>query len=231
MSHAILDLCTRDKTNDQIRQLNADVDEFARRGLRALAVAIEDIPSGGGVGSEGNGFTLIGLLPIYDPPRSDTKETIERAIALGKMKVSIFISKKFKIGVKVKMITGDQLAIAKETGRRLGMGDNMFLSKTLKEGPPPESGYQDVEDLVLHADGFAGVYPEHKYEIVERLQKLGHMVAMTGDGVNDAPALTKANVGVAVADASDAARSSADIVLTEPGLSVIIEGKTKDKWW
>jgi len=129
------------------------------------------------------------------------------------------------LGVKVKMITGDQLAIAKETGRRLGLGDNMFLSKTLKDGPPPESGYEDVDDLILHADGFAGVYPEHKYEIVERLQKMGYMVAMTGDGVNDAPALSKANVGVAVAEASDAARSAADIVLTEPGLSVIIEGK------
>jgi H+-transporting ATPase len=122
------------------------------------------------------------------------------------------------------MITGDQLAIAKETGRRLGMGDNMFLSKTLKDGPPPESGYTDVDDLILHADGFAGVYPEHKYEIVEKLQAMGYMIAMTGDGVNDAPALSKANVGVAVADASDAARSAADIVLTEPGLSVIIEG-------
>jgi H+-transporting ATPase len=123
------------------------------------------------------------------------------------------------------MITGDQLAIAKETGRRLGLGTNMYLSKTLKDGPPPESGYHDVDDLVLHADGFAGVYPEHKYEIVERLQNMGHMVAMTGDGVNDAPALAKANVGVAVAEASDAARSAADIVLTEPGLSVIIEGR------
>ena len=209
MSHAILDLCTRDESNEQIRQLNADVDEFAQHRLRALAVAIEDVPNGR-VDGEGNGFKLIGLLPIYDPPRSDTKETIERALELG---------------VKVKMITGDQLAIAKETGRRLGMGDNMFLSKTLKDGPPPESGYKDVDDLILHADGFAGVYPEHKYEIVERLQKLGHMIAMTGDGVNDAPALSKANVGVAVADASDAARSAADIVLTEPGLSVIIEGK------
>ncbi|KAG1393727.1 hypothetical protein G6F58_012258 [Rhizopus delemar] len=121
------------------------------------------------------------------------------------------------------MITGDQLAIGKETGRRLGMGDNMFLSKTLKEGPPAGSGYSDVDEMVLHCDGFAGVYPEHKYEIVERLQAMGHMTAMTGDGVNDAPALSKANVGIAVADATDAARSAADIVLTEPGLSVIIE--------
>ncbi|KAF7732776.1 plasma membrane H+-ATPase [Apophysomyces ossiformis] len=207
MSHTILDLCTRDKSEEQIKALNDDVDEFARRGLRALAVAVDDVPSGE-VEGEGLGFRLIGLLPIYDPPRSDTKETIDRAIALG---------------VQVKMITGDQLAIGKETGRRLGMGDNMFLSKTLKEGPPPGSGYSDVDQMVLQADGFAGVYPEHKYEIVERLQAMGHMTAMTGDGVNDAPALSKANVGIAVADASDAARSAADIVLTEPGLSVIVE--------
>ncbi|CAO3579972.1 unnamed protein product [Absidia cylindrospora] len=207
MSHFILDLCTRDKTEQQVHALNSDVDEFARRGLRSLAVAVDEVPSGQPDG-EGMGFRLVGLLPIYDPPRSDTKETIDRAIGLG---------------VQVKMITGDQLAIAKETGRRLGMGDNMFLSKTLKEGPPAGSGYSSVDDLVLGADGFAGVYPEHKYEIVERLQALGHMCAMTGDGVNDAPALSKSNVGIAVADASDAARSAADIVLTEPGLSVIIE--------
>lgn len=207
MSHFILDLCTRDKTEEQIRLLNENVDEFARRGLRSLAVAIEEI-DGDDYEASGTGFRLIGLLPIYDPPRADTKETIDRAIALG---------------VQVKMITGDQLAIAKETGRRLGMGDNMYLSKTLQDGPPAGSGYNSVDELVLHADGFAGVYPEHKYEIVQRLQTIGHMTAMTGDGVNDAPALSKSNVGIAVADASDAARSAADIVLTEPGLSVIIE--------
>ncbi|KAG1144605.1 hypothetical protein G6F37_003695 [Rhizopus arrhizus] len=206
MSNFILDLCTREKTEEQIAALYEAVDEFARRGLRALAVAIEeDIETSE---SQGSGFRLIGLLPIYDPPRLDTKDTIDRAIALG---------------VQVKMITGDQLAIAKETGRRLGMGDNMFLSITLKEGPPPGSGYSTVDELVLGADGFAGVYPEHKFEIVERLQGMGHMCAMTGDGVNDAPALSKSNVGIAVADATDAARSAADIVLTEPGLSVIIE--------
>ncbi|KAI7872042.1 hypothetical protein BDF14DRAFT_1755639 [Spinellus fusiger] len=207
MPQFILDLCTRNKTDEQVETLEKDVEEFARRGLRSLAVAVEEISSSNPEDS-GNGFEMVGLLPIYDPPRSDTKETIDRAIELG---------------VQVKMITGDQLSIAKETGRRLGMGDCMFLSKTLKDGPPPGSGYDTVDSLVLGADGFAGVYPEHKYEIVDRLQKLGHMVAMTGDGVNDAPALSKANVGVAVADASDAARSSADIVLTEPGLSVIIE--------
>jgi len=203
MPNIILELCTRDKTDEQIKQLNQDVDEFAQRGLRALAVAIEDVQN-----EHGNGFKLIGLLPIYDPPREDTKETIQHALELG---------------VQVKMLTGDQLEIAKETARRLGMGDRMFVSKILKDGPPADSGFHDMNDLVLHADGFAGVYPEHKYEIVDRLQKLGHMIAMTGDGVNDAPALSKANVGVAVANASDAARAAADIVLTQPGLSVIID--------
>ncbi|KAF9363925.1 plasma membrane H+-ATPase [Mortierella sp. NVP85] len=209
MSSIILDLCTRNKTEEQIAQMHADVDEFARRGLRALAVAIEDVPNGK-VDSPGTGFTLIGLLPIYDPPRHDTKETIDRAQALG---------------VKVKMITGDQLAIAKETGRRLNMGDHMFNASVLRDGPPADDNVRSntVDELVLEADGFAGVYPEHKYDIVARLQNLGHFTAMTGDGVNDAPALAKANVGIAVADASDAARSAADIVLTEPGLSVIID--------
>ncbi|KAG0254275.1 plasma membrane H+-ATPase [Actinomortierella ambigua] len=208
MSSIILDLCTRNKTEEQIAQMHADVDEFADRGLRALAVAYEEVPSNGGKGTPGNGFTLIGLLPIFDPPRHDTKETIRRAQALG---------------VDVKMITGDQLAIAKETGRRLNMGDLMFNASVLRDGPPADCRSTTTDELVMEADGFAGVYPEHKYEIVERLQKLGHFTAMTGDGVNDAPALAKANVGIAVADASDAARSAADIVLTEPGLSVIIE--------
>ncbi|KAL1916782.1 uncharacterized protein VTP21DRAFT_5486 [Calcarisporiella thermophila] len=207
MSRVIFDLCSRDKTEELEMRLTADVDEFAVRGLRSLAVAEEDVPDGGTT-DQGNGFRLIGLLPLHDPPRHDTKETIDRALSLG---------------VHVKMITGDQLAIAKETGRNLGMGTNMYNSKLLNntEMLPPE--HKSIDELVLAADGFAGVYPEHKYEIVERLQKMGHMVAMTGDGVNDAPALAKANVGVAVADSSDAARSAADIVLTEPGLSVIIK--------
>ncbi|GJJ75978.1 H+-transporting ATPase [Entomortierella parvispora] len=209
MSSIILDLCTRNKTEAQVAQMHADVDEFAFRGLRALAVAMEEVPEGQ-KDSAGTGFTLIGLLPIYDPPRHDTKETIDRAQALG---------------VEVKMITGDQLAIAKETGRRLGLGDHMFNASVLRDGPPADDNVKSntVDELVLEADGFAGVYPEHKYDIVARLQNLGHFTAMTGDGVNDAPALAKANVGIAVADASDAARSAADIVLTEPGLSVIID--------
>jgi H+-transporting ATPase len=208
MSHAILDLCSRDKTNEQIRQLNADVDLFARRGLRALAVAVEDVIDEKAQG-EGNGFKLVGLLPLHAPPYPDTKATIQSAL---------------NIGVKAKMITGDQLAIANEIGRRIGMGDYMFLSKTLKEGPPAESGYTDIDDLILHADGFAGVYPEHKYEIIEKLRSMGHMVVMIGDGTNDISALEAANIGVAAGNACDLTRACADIVLTKPDLSVIIEG-------
>jgi len=120
------------------------------------------------------------------------------------------------------MVTGDQLAIAKETGRRLGLGDHMYPAKVLKDGPEAGGKHMTLDDMILDADGFAGVFPEHKYEIVKRLQGLGHLCAMTGDGANDAPALSRANVGIAVEGATDAARGAADIVLTEPGLSTIV---------
>jgi H+-transporting ATPase len=117
------------------------------------------------------------------------------------------------------MITGDHLAIAKETGRRLGTGTNMHPSAALF-GRGGDRAAAPVEELVESADGFAGVFPEH--EIVRILQAQGHVCGMTGDGVNDAPALKKADIGIAVSDATDAARAAADIVLTEPGLSVIV---------
>ncbi|GAA5957364.1 hypothetical protein JCM8115_006969 [Rhodotorula mucilaginosa] len=207
MTGIIIELCSRNKTAEVEDQLEKDVEEFAARGLRALAVAVEDVPSGN-KDDQGNGFELIGLLAIFDPPRDDTKQTIDEAQALG---------------VKVKMVTGDQLAIAKETGRRLGLGDHMYPAKVLQAGGFPEGGkHMNLDEMVLDADGFAGVFPEHKYEIVKRLQGLGHLVAMTGDGANDAPALSRANVGIAVEGATDAARGAADIVLTEPGLSTIV---------
>jgi H+-transporting ATPase len=206
MTGIIIELCTRNKTDEVEDRLEADVEEFASRGLRALAVAYEEV-DGDDPEAEGNGFELIGLLSIFDPPRDDTKKTIDDALALG---------------VKVKMVTGDQLAIAKETGRRLGLGDHMYAAKVLKEGPGPDSRFNTLDDMILDADGFAGVFPEHKYEIVKRLQGLGHLCAMTGDGANDAPALSRANVGIAVEGATDAARGAADIVLTEPGLSTIV---------
>lgn len=206
MTGIIIELCTRNKTEELENRLEADVEEFASRGLRALAVAYEEV-DGDDYEADGNGFELIGLLAIFDPPREDTKQTIDDAMALG---------------VKVKMVTGDQLAIAKETGRRLGLGDHMYPAKVLKDGPAPGSKHMNLDEMILDADGFAGVFPEHKYEIVKRLQALGHLCAMTGDGANDAPALSRANVGIAVEGATDAARGAADIVLTEPGLSTIV---------
>ncbi|KAK7021921.1 hypothetical protein VNI00_017150 [Paramarasmius palmivorus] len=206
MTGIIIELCTRNKTEELENKLEADVEEYATRGLRALAVAYEEL-DGDDPEAEGNGFELIGLLAIFDPPRDDTKQTIDDAIALG---------------VKVKMVTGDQLAIAKETGRRLGLGDHMYPAKVLKDGPAPGGKHGSLDEMILDADGFAGVFPEHKYEIVKRLQGLGHLCAMTGDGANDAPALSRANVGIAVEGATDAARGAADIVLTEPGLSTIV---------
>ncbi|KAK0220191.1 hypothetical protein IW262DRAFT_1555700 [Armillaria fumosa] len=206
MTGIIIELCSRNKTEELENKLEADVEEYATRGLRALAVAFEEV-DGDDFEAEGNGFELIGLLAIFDPPRDDTKQTIDDAMALG---------------VKVKMVTGDQLAIAKETGRRLGLGDHMYPAKVLKDGPAPGSKHASLDDMIMDADGFAGVFPEHKYEIVKRLQGLGHLCAMTGDGANDAPALSRANVGIAVEGATDAARGAADIVLTEPGLSTIV---------
>ncbi|KAK8543074.1 hypothetical protein V6N13_136385 [Hibiscus sabdariffa] len=201
----ILNLCNCKE--DVRRKVHSVIDKFAERGLRSLAVARQQVPEKTKE-APGAPWQLIGLLPLFDPPRHDSAETIRRALNLG---------------VNVKMITGDQLAIAKETGRRLGMGTNMYPSSSLL-GQDKDASVASlpVDELIEKADGFAGVFPEHKYEIVKRLQERKHICGMTGDGVNDAPALKKADIGIAVADATDAARSASDIVLTEPGLSVII---------
>ncbi|KAJ8432701.1 hypothetical protein Cgig2_014436 [Carnegiea gigantea] len=189
------------------RRVHTVIDKYAERGLRSLAVAYQEVPDGN-KDSPGGPWQFIGLLPLFDPPRHDSADTIRRALDLG---------------VSVKMITGDQLAIAKETGRRLGMGTNMYPAAALLGQNKDESlAALPIDELIEKADGFAGVFPEHKYEIVKRLQARKHICGMTGDGVNDAPALKKADIGIAVADATDAARSASDIVLTEPGLSVII---------
>ncbi|EXC32057.1 Plasma membrane ATPase 4 [Morus notabilis] len=192
---------------DVKKKVHAVIDKFAERGLRSLAVARQEVPEKTKE-SAGAPWQFVGLLPLFDPPRHDSAETIRRALNLG---------------VNVKMITGDQLAIAKETGRRLGMGTNMYPSSSLLgQDKDANIAALPVDELIEKADGFAGVFPEHKYEIVKRLQERKHICGMTGDGVNDAPALKKADIGIAVADATDAARSASDIVLTEPGLSVII---------
>ncbi|GAB4838255.1 Plasma membrane ATPase 4 [Ancistrocladus abbreviatus] len=201
----ILDLCGCKE--DVRKKVHSVIEKFAERGLRSLAVARQEVPEKTKE-SPGGPWQFVGLLPLFDPPRHDSAETIRKALNLG---------------VNVKMITGDQLAIAKETGRRLGMGTNMYPSAALLGQDRDQSiGALPVDELIEKADGFAGVFPEHKYEIVKKLQGKKHIVGMTGDGVNDAPALKKADIGIAVADATDAARSASDIVLTEPGLSVII---------
>uniref|UniRef100_A0A803KQS4 P-type H(+)-exporting transporter n=1 Tax=Chenopodium quinoa TaxID=63459 RepID=A0A803KQS4_CHEQI len=200
----ILALCQ--EKNEIAGKVLEMIDRFAEKGLRSLAVALQEIPEKT-KSSPGGPWMFCGLLPLFDPPRHDSAETIRRALNLG---------------VCVKMITGDQLAIAKETGRRLGMGTNMYPSSSLLGHDKEETVALPIDELVEMADGFAGVFPEHKYEIVKILKEKQHVVGMTGDGVNDAPALKKADIGIAVADATDAARSAADIVLTEPGLSVII---------
>ncbi|XP_052174511.1 plasma membrane ATPase 4-like [Diospyros lotus] len=201
----IIELCNL--RDDVKRKAHDIIAKFADRGLRSLAVAQQTVPEKN-KDSAGGPWVFVGLLPLFDPPRHDSAETITRALNLG---------------VNVKMITGDQLAIGKETGRRLGMGTNMYPSSSLLGQYKDESiANLPVEELIEKADGFAGVFPEHKYEIVKKLQERKHICGMTGDGVNDAPALKKADIGIAVADATDAARSASDIVLTEPGLSVIV---------
>jgi len=173
------------------------VDDFAARGFRALGVAR----------AEGDGeWKFRGVLPLFDPPRDDAKETVATAE---------------KMGVKVKMVTGDALAIAKEMAKTLGMGNNILNANILGDAKHKETAAETAD--IEKADGFAQVFPEHKFHIVDILQMHGHIVGMTGDGVNDAPALKKADCGIAVSGATDAARAAASIVLMTPGLSVIID--------
>ncbi len=183
---------------DQVRaSVDQAVNEFAARGDRALGVAQTD--------SQGR-WQFLAILPLYDPPREDSKATLDTAKLMG---------------VRVKMVTGDQVAIGKEIAKQVGLGSNILDASLFDKTKHHEGG--QLADAIETADGFAQVYPEHKYHIVEVLQNRGHVVGMTGDGVNDAPALKKADAGIAVSGATDAARAAADIVLLSPGLSVIIE--------
>jgi H+-transporting ATPase len=177
-------------------QVDKAVNEFAARGFRSLGVARAD---------DTGQWRFQGVLPLYDPLREDSKATVETAEQMG---------------VDVKMVTGDQLAIGKEIARQLDMGTSILDASILAEGGD-QTG--QLAEAVEQANGFAQVFPEHKYHIVEMLQDGGHIVGMTGDGVNDAPALKKADAGIAVSGATDAARAAADIVLLSPGLSVIID--------
>lgn len=233
------------------KSITADVERYALQGYRTLGVAVKK--------NTAAGFVFVGLIPLYDPPREDSKATIEQAKNLG---------------LKIKMITGDNQSIAVEIAQMLGIGSRIMntlelktdstikemtllaeivgtaLYKKLSQDTSPEeiekfkdklvadvlhqvSGINlphghirmhesEIIELIESADGFSQVLPEDKYFIIDKLQKASHIVAMTGDGVNDAPALRKADAGIAVSGATDAARAAADLVLVAPGLSVII---------
>jgi H+-transporting ATPase len=172
------------------------VNEFATRGFRSLGVARSE---------KDDQWQFMGVLPLFDPPWDDAESTIASAV---------------KMGVKIKMVTGDAIAIAQETAKKLGLGTNILDASILGDDDHQETA--KVTESIEKADGFAQVFPEHKFHIVDVLQKHDHIVGMTGDGVNDAPALKKADCGIAVSGATDAARAAASIVLTTPGLSVII---------
>jgi len=173
------------------------IDGFATRGFRSLGVARTD---------EAGNWQFVGVLPLFDPPRKQARATIASARQMG---------------VAVKMLTGDQMAIARETSKKLGLGTNILDASGFADTKHHEAA--PFAESIEHADGFAQVFPEHKFHIVDVLQQRGHIVGMTGDGVNDAPALKKADCGIAVSGATDAARAAASIVLMAPGLSVIID--------
>ena len=159
------------------------VNAFAARGFRSLGVARSD-------GDDAGGWRFLGVLPLFDPPRADAASTISTASQMG---------------VAVKMVTGDALAIAQETAKKLGTGSDILDAAILGDGTSEDDA--SVAAAIDAADGFAQVFPEHKFRIVEVLQQRGHIVGMTGDGVNDAPALKKADCGISVSGATDAARA------------------------
>jgi len=194
---AIVDLAKPDA--DVAKKVADTVADLASRGSRALGVARST--------DGGSSWSLLGILPMFDPPRDDSKATIDKANEKG---------------VKVKMVTGDDTAIAIETARQLGLGTHIIpAADAFPKDMDPDNVSPQIMDSIERADGFARVFPEHKYAIVKALQSRGHIVAMTGDGVNDAPALKQADCGTAVSGATDAARGAAALILTAPGLSVI----------
>ncbi|MBI1179723.1 MAG: plasma-membrane proton-efflux P-type ATPase [Alphaproteobacteria bacterium] len=189
----ILDLVKLDP--ETAAKVSAATDELAGRGYRSLGVARS---------GDGSTWHYLGLVSLFDPPREDSAETI----AIAK-----------RMGLSVRMVTGDHVAIGREISRKLGLDPNIVSARDVFGG---KDGDGDGDGARIEAaGGFAEVFPEHKFKIVRALQQAGHIVGMTGDGVNDAPALKQADIGIAVEGATDAARAAADLVLTAPGLSVI----------
>jgi H+-transporting ATPase len=193
----ILEMSQHDQALAQ--KVEQQVDVLARRGYRTLGVARS---------KDGKRWSFLGLLPLFDPPRADAKATIAEADSHG---------------IRVKMVTGDNIAIARETATQLDLGRDILPAEQLDEAHSSDGPVSaELAARVEHSDGFAQVFPEHKYRIVKILQERDHLVGMTGDGVNDAPALKQADVGIAVSGATAAAQAAAALVLTAPGLSVIV---------
>ncbi len=189
----IVDLCNLDEAKKQ-SILNA-IDDYAKKGFRTLGICKK----------EDNNMRFLGLIALFDPPRDDTKDTLQKVKDMG---------------VHLKMVTGDHEAIAVELAKHLNIGSNIISVANFAKNNPNVSE-EKKEQLIESADGFAEVFPEHKFEIVKALQRKKHIVGMTGDGVNDSPALKQADIGIAVDGSADAAKQSADLVLTEPGFNVI----------
>lgn len=196
--------------NEKEYKVKKKIDELGEKGYRSLGVAkkINDK------------WNYLGLLPLLDPPREDSADVIKEAQDHG---------------IDIRMVTGDHTAIAKQVSKQLNLETNILQAKAFFEEEEEQETDQEenkknenrnakidkLNNKFLKADGFAEVTPEHKFKIIKQFQKNGQIVGMTGDGVNDAPALKQADVGIAVSAATDAARSAAALVLTAPGLGVI----------
>jgi H+-transporting ATPase len=191
----IISMC-RQIDKETLEKANRAIEEFSSKGYRTIATARSE-------GDDLDNLRLAGLLPLADPARPDSKSMIDEARNLG---------------VKPMMLTGDNIAIAKQIAREVGIG-----SKIIRLGDMEGLSEDEQVRIVGEINGFAEIYPEDKYKIVKLLQSRGHMIGMTGDGVNDAPALKQAEMGIAVSNSTDVAKASASVVLTEPGVSVIID--------
>ncbi len=191
----ILDLCSL--SDDEKNKIRNRIDELGAQGFRSL-----------GVGKKGNDeWQYLGLLPLLDPPREDSADVVKDAQ---------------EHGIDVRMITGDHGAIGKQAAQQIGMGDKFIgVKEIFEKEDKSEEEESKLNEEFINANGYAQVTPEHKFKIIKRFQKNDRIIGMTGDGVNDAPALKQADIGIAVSKATDAARSAADLVLTRPGLGVI----------
>ncbi len=188
---------SRELDDLQLQNMNTQIEALSKKGYRTLAVAKDE---------RDQPFDLVGIVALHDQPRPESRQLIQDL---------------HELGVSVKMLTGDALPIAREVAQEVGLNGNVISMTEVKSQSVQEKPLQT--DEIEASTGFAEVYPEDKYLVVRSLQQKGHLVGMTGDGVNDAPALKQAEVGIAVRDAVDVAKGAASIVLTGEGLSCILQ--------